>query len=59
MVTELERRKQACQMYYYQKVSKAEICRRLDCSRPWLDRWLNRYHPDRVDESLSSRKAGP
>jgi putative transposase len=59
MVTELERRKQACQMYYYQKLSKAEICRRLNCSRPWLDRWLNRYHPDRVDESLSNRKAGP
>jgi hypothetical protein len=59
MVTELERRKQACQMYYYQKVSKAEICRRLDCSRPWLDRWLNRYDPDWVDQSLSSRKAGP
>lgn len=59
MVTELERRKQACQMYYYQKLSKAEICRRLNCSRPWLDRWLNRYDPDRVEESLSNRKAGP
>jgi putative transposase len=59
MVTELERRKQACQMYYYQKLRKAEICRRLNCSRPWLDRWLHRYDPDWVEESLSNRKAGP
>lgn len=59
MVTELERRKQACQMHYYQKLSKAEICRRLHCSRSWLDRWLNRYDPDWVEESLSDRKAGP
>jgi hypothetical protein len=59
MVTELERRKQACQMYYYQKLSKSEICRRLACSRPWLDRWLSRYYPDRVEESLSNHKAGP
>jgi putative transposase len=59
MDTELERRMQACQMYYYQKLSKAEICRRLNCSRPWLDRWLNRYDPDWVEQSLSNRKAGP
>lgn len=59
MITELERRKQACQMYYYQKQTKAEICRHLNCSRSWLDRWLERYNPDQVDGSLSNRQAGP
>ncbi len=59
MVTELERRKQACQMYYYQKYTKAAICRHLNCSRSWLDRWLKRYDPDQVEASLSNRQAGP
>lgn len=59
METELERRKTACQMYYYQNLSKAEICRRLKCSHPWLDRWLSRYNPDQIEESLSNQPAGP
>ena len=29
------------------------------CSRSWLDRWLNRYDPDWVENSLSDRKVGP
>lgn len=59
MVTELDQRKEAVQLYYYQHLSKADICRRLNCSRPWLDRWLKRYDPDQVVVSLRDRKAGP
>lgn len=47
------------QLYYYQHLTKAEICRRLNRSRPWLDCWLERYDPDDVEGSLSNRKAGP
>lgn len=59
MVTKLDQRKEAIQLYYYQHLSKAEICRRLTVSRPWLDRWLKRYNPDDVEDSLSDRKSGP
>ena len=59
METKLERRKQACEMYYYQEKRKVEIIRELDCSRTWLDRWLDRYEADRVEESLSNAKVGP
>lgn len=59
METELDRRKKAMQLYYYQHLTKAEICRRLNRSRPWLDCWLERYDPDDVEGSLSNRKAGP
>jgi IS30 family transposase len=59
MMTNLDHRKKAIELYYYQHLSKAEICRQLNCSRPWLDRWLKRYHPDQVERSLSDRKAGP
>jgi hypothetical protein len=59
MNTEFHRRKEAVQLYYYQHLSKATICRQLPCSRPWLDRWLSRYDPDHVESSLQDRKAGP
>lgn len=59
MNTALQRRKQAVQLYYYQHMSKADICRQLPCSRPWLDRWLSRYNPDEVESSLQDRKRGP
>ena len=59
MAEKLACRKQAVQLYYYQHLTKAEICRRLGRSRPWLDRWLARYDPDDVAGSLSDRKAGP
>jgi putative transposase len=59
MDSEQDRRMQAVQLYYYQKQSKAEICRRLHCTRRWLDRWLDRYNPDDVTASLADRKAGP
>lgn len=59
MKTGLDFRKRAVQLYFYQHLTKAEVCRRLNRSRPWLDRWLGRYDPDDVDGSLSDRKAGP
>lgn len=59
MRTELEQRKKAITMYYYQHRSKSDICRELECTRPWLDRWLSRYQPDHVDESLRDHKSGP
>ncbi len=59
MGTELDDRKQAMLMYHVQHLTKAEICRQLGCSRPWLDRWLQRYRPDDVRRSLQDCKAGP
>jgi len=59
MTMELEQRKKVVQMYYYEHLSKAEICRRQSCSRAWLNRWLQRYDPDDVDASLSDQKRGP
>jgi IS30 family transposase len=56
---ELASRKKAVQLYYYQHLPKAEICRELNRPRTWLDRWLQRYDPDDVVGSLSNRKAGP
>lgn len=59
MMTKLEQRKKVIQMYYYEHLSKAEICRRQNCSLPWLNRWLQRYNPDDVDASLCDQKRGP
>lgn len=59
MCDKLKERKQAMLMYHVQRISKAEICRRLKRSRPWLDRWLARYDPGDVEGSLSAEKTGP
>jgi putative transposase len=59
MSTELEERKQVMFMYHVQHLRKAEISRRLKRSRPWLDRWLERYDPGDVERSLSDHKSGP
>jgi transposase len=59
MTSELERRKEAVQLYYYQNWSKADIRRHLPCTRSWLRRWLNRYNPDNVESSLSNRSRAP
>jgi hypothetical protein len=59
MCDKLEERKQAMLMYHVQRLSKAEICRRLKRSRPWLDCWLERYDPGDVEGSLSDGKTGP
>jgi len=59
MCDKLEERKEAMLMYHVHHLSKAEICRRLKRSRPWLDRWLERYDPGDVEGSLSDHKTGP
>jgi transposase len=59
MCNKLEERKTAIFMYHVQHLSKAEICRHLKRSRPWLDRWLERYDPSDVEGSLSDDKTGP
>jgi len=59
MNNELKERKQAMLMYHVQHFSKAEICRRLKRSRPWLDRWLDRYNPGDVENSLQDHSSGP
>lgn len=59
MKTEFERRKEAVRLYYYQDWSKADIRKRLNCTRSWLKRWLNRYNPDDVESSLSNRSRAP
>jgi putative transposase len=59
MKTETNDRKRAMLMYHVQHLTKAEICRQLHCSRPWLDRWLERYNPGNVEKSLQDQKAGP
>ena len=59
MCDKLEERKEAMLMYHVHHLSKAEICRRLKRSRPWLDRWLERYDPGDVEGSLSDHKIGP
>lgn len=59
MCDKLEERKQAMRMYHIQRLSKAEICRRLKRSRPWLDNWLERYNPGDVEGSLCDHQTGP
>lgn len=59
MSDKLEERKEAMLMYHVHHLSRAEICRRLKRSRPWLDRWLERYDPGDVEGSLSYHKTGP
>lgn len=56
---ESQLRRKAIDLYFVQKCSKAEICRELQRSRPWLDRWLKRYNPDKVDESLQDESKAP
>jgi putative transposase len=59
MKTEIDDRKQAMLMYHIENLTKAEICQRLNRTRPWLDRWLKRYIPGDVEHSLADQKAGP
>jgi putative transposase len=59
MCDRLKERKQAMLMYHVQHLSKSEICRRFKRPRSWLDRWLERYDPGDVEQSLQDCKAGP
>lgn len=59
MCDKLEERKEAMLMYHVHHLGKTEICRRLKRSRPWLDRWLERYDPGYIEGSLSNHKTGP
>jgi hypothetical protein len=59
MCDKLKERKQAMLMYHVEHFSKAEICRRLERSRPWLNRWLERYDPGDIEGSLRDQKSGP
>jgi len=59
MYDKLEERKEAMLMYHVHHLSKAKICRRLKRSRPWLDRWLERYDPGDIAGSLSDHQTGP
>ena len=58
MCDKLNERKQAMFMYHVQHNNKAKICRRLGRTRPWLNRWLERYDPGDVEGSLSDNKTG-
>jgi IS30 family transposase len=46
-------------MFHVQHLSKSEICRQLQRPRTWLDRWLERYDPGAVEQSLQDHKDGP
>lgn len=59
MDEEKAERKQSMILYHVQHMSKAEICRVLKRSRPWLDRWLERYDPADVAGSLQDHRSGP
>ena len=59
MSDELQERKRAMLIYHVQHLSKREICRQLRRPRSWLDRWLERYDPGDVEQSLQDHKDGP
>jgi hypothetical protein len=59
MCDKLAERKEAMLMYHIQHHSKAEICRWMKRSRPWIDRWLERYDPGDIEGSLKNQKTGP
>lgn len=58
MDEEMAERKQAMMLYHVQHLRKAAICRKLQRSRPWLDRWLARYDPGDVEGSLQDHESG-
>jgi IS30 family transposase len=44
---------------YLQGRKKSEIARKLQRSRPWVDRWLDRYRPDEPRVSLQDHSKTP
>jgi putative transposase len=58
MKTEIELRKRAITLYL-QGRKKSEIARKLKRSRPWVDRWLERYRAEAATRSLRDRSRAP
>jgi len=58
MKTKIALRKQAIALYL-QGRTKSEIARKLKRSRPWVDRWINRYRAEAPRLSLQDRSRAP
>ena len=58
MKTEITLRKRAVKLWRAGK-SKSEIARRLQKSRVWVQRWINRYDPDVPEANLQNRSSAP
>src|SRR5512141_1758771 len=58
MKTKIALRKQAVALYL-QGRTKSEIARKLQRSRPWVDRWLERYRAEAPRLSLQDRSKAP
>jgi len=58
MKTEIELRKQAI-VLHLQGWKKSEIARKLQRSRSWVDRWINRYCPETPTVSLQDHSRAP
>src|SRR5512138_294766 len=58
MKTEIELRKRAVALSL-QGQKKSEIARMLQRSRPWLDRWIDRYRAEAPRLSLQDRSRAP
>ena len=58
MKTEIELRKRAVALYL-QGMKKSEIARKLKRSRPWVDRWIERYRAEAATRSLRDRSRAP
>jgi putative transposase len=58
MKTESELRKQAVALHL-QGWKKSEIARKMQRSRSWVDRWINRYRPEAPTVSLQDHSRAP
>lgn len=58
MKTEIKLRKRAVALYL-QGGKKSEIARKLKRSRPWVDRWIDRYRSEAPTLSLQDRSRTP
>ena len=58
MKTEIELRQQAIALHL-QGWNKSEIARKLQRSRPWVDRWISRYRSDEPTTSLEDHSRAP
>jgi len=58
MKTEIKRRKRAMALYL-QGRKKSEIARDLQRSRPWVDRWIERYQAEAPTRSLQDHFRAP